>query len=578
MPNSYSTILGLALPAKGDVDWDDEINGNFQKLETHAWQKMLTAPRALVSEVLAVGTVGAYLIANTLYYYKITALSALGETTVSNEVTAFEGATAFPIRLSWQPVAGATGYKIYKSAASNGEQFLVSLGAVTTYDDTGFTNVQVISPPASNTANLLTLSDTVDGFHASKTPAAGEIPVINDANKYPAKDGSLITAVDAASVSGIQAAAAATASKLYPLDGTAKFPNSVLKTGTGNGLDADTVDGFHAAQAPAANQIPVLTAAGKYPAVDGSLITSISADMVDGLHASAVPEANKLVALDANTKYPAADGSLITNVKGWKYFIGTSSGSWVVPAGVTGVTAMLVGGGGAGGGAPYSGSAVVSGAAGGGGAYMMQRGFFVSAGNSISYVIGAGGTGAAGGAGNAGGASSLSYGSVAMAAAGGNGGGAGVLSGTGGVGGAGFSGGGGGGGSGTMGANDGGGNGGNGGEGMAGAAGVVGTSGQAAGAGGAGHLTDAVLAKLFHIGVAGAPGMGYTRNGGGGGGGAGWAAPGGLANGKGGDSGHNSGQGGGYGAGGGAGTNWSTSPTVGGNGGAGYVFIAWYQA
>ncbi|MCK5548634.1 MAG: hypothetical protein KAI64_06440, partial [Thermoplasmata archaeon] len=34
MANSYTTNLNLAKPAKGDVDWDDEINGNMDILDT----------------------------------------------------------------------------------------------------------------------------------------------------------------------------------------------------------------------------------------------------------------------------------------------------------------------------------------------------------------------------------------------------------------------------------------------------------------------------------------------------------------------------------------------------------------
>jgi hypothetical protein len=40
---------------------------------------------------------------------------------------------------------------------------------------------------------------------------------------------------------------------LLALDGTGKFPNTALKTGSGQGLDADTVDGQHAAAIAAAS-------------------------------------------------------------------------------------------------------------------------------------------------------------------------------------------------------------------------------------------------------------------------------------------------------------------------------------
>ncbi len=47
-------------------------------------------------------------------------------------------------------------------------------------------------------------------------------------------------------VDGIHASATATANYLYPLDASAKIPNTRLYTGSGNGLDADKLDGSHA--------------------------------------------------------------------------------------------------------------------------------------------------------------------------------------------------------------------------------------------------------------------------------------------------------------------------------------------
>ena len=61
-------------------------------------------------------------------------------------------------------------------------------------------------------------------------------------------------------VDGYDANATPTASTLLPLDTSAKFPNSVLYTGTGNGLDADKVDGYDAQISPAPYTIPVADA------------------------------------------------------------------------------------------------------------------------------------------------------------------------------------------------------------------------------------------------------------------------------------------------------------------------------
>lgn len=54
------------------------------------------------------------------------------------------------------------------------------------------------------------------------------------------------SADNADTVDFFHASAAALANTLFALDDNAKFPNSVLYTGSGNGLDADMVDGLHA--------------------------------------------------------------------------------------------------------------------------------------------------------------------------------------------------------------------------------------------------------------------------------------------------------------------------------------------
>lgn len=80
---------------------------------------------------------GGTLTAGTYKYY-ITALNANGETRVSNELTGTTSAGNLTITLLWGAVAGATGYKIYRTAAggaTGSELLLTTLGAVTTYND-----------------------------------------------------------------------------------------------------------------------------------------------------------------------------------------------------------------------------------------------------------------------------------------------------------------------------------------------------------------------------------------------------------------------------------------------------------
>lgn len=99
-----------------------------------------------------------------VYKYYITAINANGETTVSNEITVTTAAGNLTAALTWGAVAGATGYKVYRTAAagaSNTELLLATLGLVLLYND-----VAVGAPagafPTSNTA-------TTPGTYAAPT-------------------------------------------------------------------------------------------------------------------------------------------------------------------------------------------------------------------------------------------------------------------------------------------------------------------------------------------------------------------------------------------------------------------------
>src|SRR3989304_5965331 len=137
MANSYTSILQLAKPAAGDVDWDDEVNGNSNKLDTLLWQKFLTPTREVTATVLGSGSVGPNLSPSTQYFYRVTALSAFGETDTVIEASATQGLTARPIQVNWVAVAGATGYKVYKGTTTGVLFLLATLGVTTTYTDDG---------------------------------------------------------------------------------------------------------------------------------------------------------------------------------------------------------------------------------------------------------------------------------------------------------------------------------------------------------------------------------------------------------------------------------------------------------
>lgn len=85
------------------------------------------------------------------YYYRVSALSATGETLASTETSQVVGAgtNTNTVTVNWGAVSNATGYKVY-GRTTGAELLIATVGAVTTYIDTG-----AITPagalPAANT-------------------------------------------------------------------------------------------------------------------------------------------------------------------------------------------------------------------------------------------------------------------------------------------------------------------------------------------------------------------------------------------------------------------------------------------
>lgn len=114
----------------------------------------LSPPGALTAAAVAAG--GTFP-AGT-YFWEVTATTALGETTVSNEASAtlvLNGSA----NLTWVlPQGRITAIKVYRGTASNAENVLVTTlaGTATAFTDTNVGGAG--TPPASNTA---TIQDTV---------------------------------------------------------------------------------------------------------------------------------------------------------------------------------------------------------------------------------------------------------------------------------------------------------------------------------------------------------------------------------------------------------------------------------
>lgn len=97
--------------------------------------EQLPAP---VQSALATATTGGTITAGT-YRYVLTAINANGETTASNEQTIVTTGSTSTVTVSWTAVTGATGYRLYKTAAGGGvgtELFYKAVGLVITDIDT----------------------------------------------------------------------------------------------------------------------------------------------------------------------------------------------------------------------------------------------------------------------------------------------------------------------------------------------------------------------------------------------------------------------------------------------------------
>jgi hypothetical protein len=95
------------------------------------------------------GTLGA-----ATYYYKITALTANGETVGSNEQSQVTTGSTSTVTVNWATVAGATSYKIYRGTSAGGENLYYTAGSgAISFIDTGATGTSG-TVPGANTATL----------------------------------------------------------------------------------------------------------------------------------------------------------------------------------------------------------------------------------------------------------------------------------------------------------------------------------------------------------------------------------------------------------------------------------------
>lgn len=127
--------------------WNGGVASSNLTYERNLRLTTLVAPSGLT---LGTAAAGGTFAAGT-YYWKVTATGPVGETAGSNEVTATLTLNQQQ-PLSWVLPVGATGIKVWRGTAAGAENTLVAtLGAVTSYTDTGSAGT-VQSIPTTNTA------------------------------------------------------------------------------------------------------------------------------------------------------------------------------------------------------------------------------------------------------------------------------------------------------------------------------------------------------------------------------------------------------------------------------------------
>jgi len=103
-------------------------------------------------------TAGAGTLPAATYYYRVSAINAVGETLASTETSLLLEAEG-GVNVNWGVVTGATGYKIY-GRSTGAELLIATVGAVTTYLDNGSLTPEGALPASNTTAGGINVNWT----------------------------------------------------------------------------------------------------------------------------------------------------------------------------------------------------------------------------------------------------------------------------------------------------------------------------------------------------------------------------------------------------------------------------------
>jgi hypothetical protein len=135
---------------------------------TFGGANQLAAPVQAAGSTVAVGGT----VTDGDHFYVITAITALGETTKSNEIKVTAAGGNLSINtLNWGAVAGATGYRAYRGVVTGVYTTYIAFGAVVTGDDTGAAGTAG-TPPTTNTSGNSVYTDTASSKFSVPNGAA----------------------------------------------------------------------------------------------------------------------------------------------------------------------------------------------------------------------------------------------------------------------------------------------------------------------------------------------------------------------------------------------------------------------
>lgn len=139
------------------------------------YQSLSTTP---VNAAFSTASSGGSLANSTTYWYRVTALNGAGETLPSTQTSITTGVSGsnHTVTVNWNAVNGATGYRVY-CRTSGAQQLCATVGAVTTWDDTGSVTPSGALPTVNSTGPKSGAGIRIDnlGFDVNRAPANANV-------------------------------------------------------------------------------------------------------------------------------------------------------------------------------------------------------------------------------------------------------------------------------------------------------------------------------------------------------------------------------------------------------------------